>query len=393
MRTAAIAWTVMGLGLLGALLAPLPGHAGDGRKAPAAKLAALAAGERAASAQDLARAAQDRVAALVRWQDGIAAAHRRFTAQSRIAQRSLAAQADRAAASRRVAASGLVGLLARQRDQRGDPRSSTQAGLVATAMGEPLVEGERDLAAALASLDAARVALAGLGTQRRLAELSLDRVGALAAQAQAIATEAGILAGEASLRLALAQAGDRRAELFTERLALARELSLAQDPRTPAVTSITTLSQAEAALPLLAPPSRMAQALRPNDMALPITGEILRQGLAGTEHGQRRRGVTLVATRDQPVLAPRPGTVAFAGTFRNFGLVLIIDHGHEYHSLMAGLSELWVGLDEIVGSGEPVGRIVTGADGAASLYFELRRGGEPVDPFPAMAGHEDKVRS
>lgn len=375
-----------------ALLGLLPGGAVAGQDELAARRAVREASSHAQAMWSAARAAGEQVAVLEARQRAIARRQQKTVAEDAAARRLLGASAARSVGGRRAVASGLVRLLATQRGTGTDPRSSSQAGLVAAAMSEPLMGEERERAAALMSLTRLRAELALLGTQRRMAEQGLDHATARAAQATALAGDASIAASEAGRRLALAEAGRRRAGLFALRLAQADELTLSGAMPPMATMPPAASPAAGSAMPLLAAPSRIQDARRLSGLAGPLQGEF-QEAIGGADAGQRRRGATLVATRDQPVLAPREGSVAFAGRFRNFGLVLIIDHGHEYHSLMAGLSELWVGLGDIVGSGEPVGRLVPGADGAASLYYELRRGGEPVDPFPAMAGHEDKVRS
>jgi septal ring factor EnvC (AmiA/AmiB activator) len=108
--------------------------------------------------------------------------------------------------------------------------------------------------------------------------------------------------------------------------------------------------------------------------------------------GMRHRGGILLETAvAQTVSAPTAGAVAFAGAFRGFGLLLIIDRGDGYHTLLSGLSRLDVARGATVIAGQAVGAIGVG-DGKARLYVELRHRGTPVDPAGWLASREDRVR-
>ena len=123
---------------------------------------------------------------------------------------------------------------------------------------------------------------------------------------------------------------------------------------------------------------------------LPIAGRRLVPAEGPT--GMRHRGGILLATAvAQTVSAPSAGAVAFAGAFRGFGLLLIIDRGDGYHTLLSGLSHLDVDRGATVIAGQAVGAIGVG-DGKARLYVELRHRGTPVDPAGWLASREDRVR-
>lgn len=123
---------------------------------------------------------------------------------------------------------------------------------------------------------------------------------------------------------------------------------------------------------------------------LPVRGEVLRR--FGDRHGgQRSRGI-LLSGHPQPVLAPGRGTVAYAGPFRGFGLLLIIEHGADYHSLVMGASRLEVTVGDPVRDGQVVGWLEGNASEEAELYLELRRAGEPIDPMLVLSARESEVR-
>ena len=128
---------------------------------------------------------------------------------------------------------------------------------------------------------------------------------------------------------------------------------------------------------------------------LPAAGAILKtfgspDGLGGTE-----RGVSLATPAGATVSAPVDGAVLFAGPYRTYGQLLIIDAGGGYYVLLAGMDRINVESGEFVLAGEPVGvmgdgsvRMATAAAvGAARpvLYIELRKDGTAIDPGPWWA--------
>jgi septal ring factor EnvC (AmiA/AmiB activator) len=102
---------------------------------------------------------------------------------------------------------------------------------------------------------------------------------------------------------------------------------------------------------------------------------------AGPSHG-----ISFEPAPGARVTAPCSGRVVFAGPFRSYGLLLILDCGRGYHFVLAGLDRLDVELGSPVRSGEPVG-VMPSWDPKTpgprpALYVELRRGGQPIDPAP-----------
>lgn len=123
---------------------------------------------------------------------------------------------------------------------------------------------------------------------------------------------------------------------------------------------------------------------------LPVQGEVVRR-FGARYGGHRSRGVVL-SGRPQPVLAPGRGRVAYAGPFRALGLLLIIEHGADYHSLVIGASRLEVAVGDPVRDGQIVGWLDGAAAQEAELYLELRRAGEPIDPMLVLSARESEVR-
>jgi septal ring factor EnvC (AmiA/AmiB activator) len=107
-------------------------------------------------------------------------------------------------------------------------------------------------------------------------------------------------------------------------------------------------------------------------------------------HGQET-AITIAAVPGQRVAAPQDGRIVFADAFKSYGLLLIIEHGSEYHTLLWGFSRLRVAVDE-VRDGEILG-VMDVIDGVPPrLGMELRRRGRPVDPLPWLAASSSKVR-
>lgn len=116
-------------------------------------------------------------------------------------------------------------------------------------------------------------------------------------------------------------------------------------------------------------------------------GHLLRpaRGPVVTAYGeQMSKGVTskgiIIKTRSQAqVISPYDGTVIFAGPFRGYGNLIIIEHGQGYLSLLAGLEEVDCELGQMLLAGEPVGQMPKSGD--ARLYVELRKDNHPVNPL------------
>lgn len=114
---------------------------------------------------------------------------------------------------------------------------------------------------------------------------------------------------------------------------------------------------------------------------LPARGEIVEGVGELSDAGVHARGLRIDAPGGSEVVAPAAGRVAYAGRFRSYGLVLIIDHGSGWTSTVTGLGEANVLRGSRVAAGDRIGRVK--ADG--SLIVELRRGGVPF-PITDLIG-------
>ncbi|HYZ31644.1 MAG TPA: peptidoglycan DD-metalloendopeptidase family protein, partial [Crenalkalicoccus sp.] len=120
--------------------------------------------------------------------------------------------------------------------------------------------------------------------------------------------------------------------------------------------------------------------------ARPVVGTLVRTFGAPAEAGPAQ-GLTFQAAPGARVVSPCRGRVAFAGPFRSFGELLILDCGGGEHAVLTGLGRLDAASGQRVLAGEPIG-VLPDTPGPAHLYLELRRNGEAVDPRPWLAGRD-----
>src|SRR5690606_42085224 len=100
--------------------------------------------------------------------------------------------------------------------------------------------------------------------------------------------------------------------------------------------------------------------------------------LAGGGDGQALHAGAPAGTTGRAAAA---GTVVYAEWMSGFGLILSIDHGDGYMSLYAQTESLLREAGERIARGAAVATVgSSGGHGQPALYFELRRGGQPVDP-------------
>jgi septal ring factor EnvC (AmiA/AmiB activator) len=124
--------------------------------------------------------------------------------------------------------------------------------------------------------------------------------------------------------------------------------------------------------------------------ALPVAGEVRIRFGQNDGLGATSRGVTIVTRPGATVTAPASGIVRFAGPFRDYRQILILEHPGGYLSLIAGLDRVSAAVKETVGAGEPVGTMDERPGGRPELYYELRHNGQFVDPQAVMLPVEVK---
>ncbi len=109
---------------------------------------------------------------------------------------------------------------------------------------------------------------------------------------------------------------------------------------------------------------------------LPVVGRVVTGLGEVSATGVRARGLTIATRSAAQIVAPTSGRIAFAGPFRGYGNIVVIDHGLGWTTLLTNLAALDVKVGDEVDQGSPIGR--TGID-RPSVTVELRRRGAPID--------------
>jgi murein hydrolase activator len=119
---------------------------------------------------------------------------------------------------------------------------------------------------------------------------------------------------------------------------------------------------------------------------LPIAGQLVTGFGEVSRAGVRSRGLTFRVVPGRAAVAPAGGTVRYAGRFRSYGTIVILDHGAGWSTLVTGLARTPLTRGSVVSAGRPLGITEARSDGAApEVTVELRRQGRPVDLL-AIAG-------
>ncbi len=137
-------------------------------------------------------------------------------------------------------------------------------------------------------------------------------------------------------------------------------------------------------------------------LRLPVNGVKIREFGSSDGVGGTQKGLSIAARAGAQITAPCDGWVVYAGPFRSYGQLLILNAGGGYHVLLAGMERISVDLGQFVLTGEPVAVMGGGSQVSASvasrskqpvLYVEFRKDGAPIDPSPWWATNEgEKVR-
>jgi len=139
-------------------------------------------------------------------------------------------------------------------------------------------------------------------------------------------------------------------------------------------------------------PARLRPFPARGPITLPVAGRLVGRYGEATDFGDTARGIRLETRRGAQVVTPYDGKVVFAGPFRGYGQILIIEHRGGYHTLLAGMARIDAVVGQWVLAGEPLGVMGTRNNEKPTLYVELRRNGQPVNPLPWMAVANRKVR-
>ncbi|QHO72870.1 hypothetical protein ACH79_09750 [Bradyrhizobium sp. CCBAU 051011] len=136
--------------------------------------------------------------------------------------------------------------------------------------------------------------------------------------------------------------------------------------------------------------------------AFPVNGRKIRDFGGSDGAGGVEKGISLTTRAGAQVTTPCDGWVVYAGPFRSYGQLLILNAGGGYHVLIAGMERISVNIGQFVLTGEPVATMGTTSQVASILattasqpvlYVEFRKDGTPIDSGPWWAANEgEKVR-
>lgn len=294
-------------------------------------------------------------------------------------------------------------ILSRPEDALAAIRGSILAGAV---LPEIRVEAEA-LAADLAELTALagriekereslRARYAELGEERTRVNLLIE-----SKRSQRGETEAALAAEERRATELAAKATNLSELIGSLQSELESAASATQEPATeagPAAEPEATVRNRLADTSRIAPAAPFAAAK--GVLPLPVSGEVLMGYGDNDGLGGRAQGLSIAARPGAPVVSPSDGWVVYAGEFRSYGQVLIVNAGDGYHIVLAGLGAVHAELGQFVLAGEPVAMM--GASQLASLgeaehssaqstlYVEFRKDGNAIDPDPWWDRHEEE---
>ena len=157
------------------------------------------------------------------------------------------------------------------------------------------------------------------------------------------------------------------------------EATFDREPRTAALQ----------ANPLSSTTSRVGRGRLHESNPLVPTRETISYSIADIVRQAGQYSIEIPATPRQRVASPEGGIIVFAGDFRSYGLLLIIEHDSEYHTLLWGFSSLDIEVGDLVQTGQIIGAV--GLDHSPKLHVELRRNGEPVNPEVWLAASNSGI--
>ena len=230
-----------------------------------------------------------------------------------------------------------------------------------------------------------------------LASLEIELKALIERKKELVASSSRQLTGERERALALANQARSLQQLVTS---LAAERARAEAMRAKQIAE-EEAEQLRRDAALQAPRMDFGQAKA--RLAYPAQGQILKNfgdkdGLGGT-----LQGLVIATRKGAQVIAPADGKVEFAGAFRTYGEVLIINPGGGYHVLLAGMEKITAGTGEFLRAGEPVGQMGNGPssvtllgdvvkDGRPVLYIEFRNKSDAIDSGPWWIGGTREAR-
>jgi murein hydrolase activator len=207
-----------------------------------------------------------------------------------------------------------------------------------------------------------------------------------------------------------AQLADQATSLKDLIAKMEKEVAAAVKAKAEAEAAAAKHREAAAAARNRAPPTSLGEADRLEPavafadakglLPLPASGHKIKAFGDDDGFGAATQGISIATRPNAQVTSPSDGWVVYAGAFRSYGKLLIINAGDGYHVLLAGMDQISVQLGQFVLAGEPVAMMASpklasaGAVDIVStqpvLYIEFRKDGTPIDPAPWWAATDDE---
>ncbi len=296
-------------------------------------------------------------------------------------------------------------ILSRPEDALAAIRGSILAGAVLPDIrveAEALAADLTELTSVSARIEADRASLqsryASLGEERERIDLLVE-----ARNAQREQTAATLDAEKGKAAELASQAGSLQALIQT----LETEVAAAAQAAQAAIETARKTARAdrEEAERRISNTSRIAPAVHFADakglLVQPVSGERVLGFGEPDGLGGESQGLSLSTLPGTPVLAPVDGWVVYAGPFRSYGQVLILNAGDGYHIVLAGMERIDAALGQFVLGGEPVATMgstrlasigeVEHTSAQPVLYVEFRKDGTAIDSAPWWAPTESEV--
>ena len=274
------------------------------------------------------------------------------------------------------------------------PADMSEAVRAAIVLGSVLPQLQGEAMAAARDLDKLAALRSSMAEQRD----------ALARDAEALGQDKIRLAGLISARQqsldeaqgALAAERKRASELANQALSLKDLLARMEGAPRPGDASGV---DPQAAALRAADPTRLKPAVAFADargtLPLPVAGEIVKTFGAPDNFGGEEKGVSIAAPAGATVSSPIDAWALYAGPYRTYGQVLILNAGGGYYMVLSGMDRINVSVGQFVLAGEPVAVMGDGAARSATaaaigaaqpvLYIQLRKNDTPIDPGPWWA--------
>jgi septal ring factor EnvC (AmiA/AmiB activator) len=220
----------------------------------------------------------------------------------------------------------------------------------------------------------ARALMPEIEARSRALALQLQALGSLRRQVELASSD--LFQSESAV-------AEKRAELeqlIADRTALQRALAAEAGTAEAHLRELALKSQAPADLLSRLPTGPDSLGPAPERLIEPVQGRLAARFGQEAFPGAPKAGFTWATSPGAPVLAPAAGVIEYAGPLKDYGVILILRTGGAYHLVLTGLGAAEAVVGSTVAAGEPVGRMGEDAGPSPSLYLEVRKGGEPVDP-------------